>query len=278
MKRTLAGAIMSAGLVLGAELAMAADTGGHKIGVKPPLDPAVTLPQCRTDIAPVAGLSKIPAVARAVARGELRILAIGSSSTSGIGASSMAANYPSRLQRRLRLIYPGVRIVVVNRGIPGETAAGAAARMKFEARRSKPDLVLWQLGTNGALAKLEIERFRAIVQRTISWLRIEDIGVILIDPQFVPKFREHAHYARVVTMLWELARDERVMLVRRFAMMQSIARRTQLSAYLAADRFHLNDLGYRCMAAYAAQAVVHAAGGTATGPARPLPTKDAAAQ
>lgn len=272
MMRALVGAVMAAALTFTCAHGALADGVGGGPGVTPVVGPAATLPQCQTDIAPVAGFTLIAPVARAVARGELRILAIGSSSTSGVGASSLAANYPSRLQGRLRQIFPGVRIVVTNRGIPGETAAGAAARMKFEARRSKPDLVLWQLGTNGALAKLDLERFRDIVRRTIAWLKIEDIGVILIDPQFVPKFRDHEHYGRVVTMLWEVARDERVMLVRRFAAMQSIARKRQLSAYLAADRFHLNDLGYRCMANYATQAVVRAVGGT-----RPAATSAGAA-
>ena len=35
-----------------------------------------------------------------------------------------------------------------------------------------------------------------------------------------------------------------------------LAREHPGSSYLSSDRFHLNDLGYRCMAEYAARAIV----------------------
>src|SRR5215472_6387478 len=48
------------------------------------------------------------------------IVAIGSSSTSGAGASSPAASYPSRLALELRARFPGDSITVINRGVNGE--------------------------------------------------------------------------------------------------------------------------------------------------------------
>ena len=49
----------------------------------------------------------------------LTIVAMGSSSTLGVGASSPAFSYPSRLEQELRQQFPGVEIRVVNHGIGG---------------------------------------------------------------------------------------------------------------------------------------------------------------
>src|ERR1700675_2227598 len=59
--------------------------------------------------------------ARRLAGGEpLIIVAIGSSSTAGAGASSPDASYPSRLAVELKQRFPGHQITVLNRGINGE--------------------------------------------------------------------------------------------------------------------------------------------------------------
>jgi acyl-CoA thioesterase I len=56
---------------------------------------------------------------RLAAREPIKIIAIGSSSTAGAGASSPAASYPSRLAVELGTPYPDVPITVLNRGING---------------------------------------------------------------------------------------------------------------------------------------------------------------
>src|SRR5437660_1684605 len=53
----------------------------------------------------------------------IKIVAIGSSSTFGSGASSPAASYPSRLEAELKAQLPGLPITVLNKGIGGEEAA-----------------------------------------------------------------------------------------------------------------------------------------------------------
>lgn len=53
-------------------------------------------------------------------RDPITIVAIGSSSTAGAGASSPAANYPSRLAEELKQHFPNRSITVLNRGVNGE--------------------------------------------------------------------------------------------------------------------------------------------------------------
>jgi hypothetical protein len=58
----------------------------------------------------------------------LKIVAIGSSSTFGTGASSSAATYPSRLESELKAKLPGIPVTVLNKGIGGEEANQMVAR------------------------------------------------------------------------------------------------------------------------------------------------------
>src|SRR5262249_32956783 len=66
-----------------------------------------------------------------VARGRpLRIVAFGSSSTAGRGASSLSQSYPSRLEAVLRSLLPGQDVTVINSGVSGEDAEAMLARLQ----------------------------------------------------------------------------------------------------------------------------------------------------
>ena len=78
------------------------------------------------------------------------MLAIGSSSTVGVGASSPSATYVAKLETTLEGTFKGMDFDVIGRGLSGEVAQGAADRMKQEVEQTKPDLVVWQVGTNDA--------------------------------------------------------------------------------------------------------------------------------
>ena len=94
----------------------------------------------------------LPRTARRLAAAEpLTIVTIGSSSTAGAFASSPAASYPSRLAVELRERFPGRTIRVVNQGVNGEDAREMLARFQESVIAEKPDLVLWQVGTNALL-------------------------------------------------------------------------------------------------------------------------------
>src|SRR5258708_35757413 len=74
----------------------------------------------------------------------LKIVAIGSSSTEGAGASSPGSAHPARLEALLNARFAGVAIRVLNRGIGGEEEADMLARFDRAVIAEKPDLVLWQ--------------------------------------------------------------------------------------------------------------------------------------
>ena len=186
----------------------------------------------------------------------VKVLAVGSSSTSGVGATSAFATYPVRLENDLEVMFKGVDIDVISRGVPGEAGLGACTRMKREVAETKPDLVVWQVGTNDAMARADIDDLKINLAKTLQWLAKNHIDVVLIDPQFTARLANDDHYTKVVRAIEDVARQERVMLVHRFSAMAVLAKQKGEDTLLATDRFHLNDLGYRCMAEYAAGAIV----------------------
>src|SRR5262249_58617230 len=80
--------------------------------------------------------------------GTVRIVAIGSSSTTGLWMASRAATYPEVMRRELARLRPSAHIEVVNSGRIGETIGGSIARFERDVLGYGPDLVIWPLGTN----------------------------------------------------------------------------------------------------------------------------------
>jgi acyl-CoA thioesterase-1 len=187
------------------------------------------------------------------------VLAIGSSSTVGIGASSPASAYPVRLEGELEKLFPGMEIEVTNRGLSGEVAAGAAERMRNTVAEIEPDLVIWQVGTNDALARVDIDSFAQNLDETIKWIMSHRIDVVLVDPQYTASLARDDHYGQIVKAIHDVARKDRVPLVLRYEAMRYLSSQpTATGRYLARDQFHLNDLGYRCMAEHVARAITFA--------------------
>jgi acyl-CoA thioesterase I len=186
----------------------------------------------------------------------VRVLAIGSSSTAGVGASKPSATYVAKLETSLEATLAGLDFDVIGRGLSGEVAEGQSARMKREIEENRPDLVVWQVGTNDAIRHVDLESFRNCLRRTLAWLREQKVDVVLVDPQYGDVLTSDVYYEQVVTVISEVAREARVLLVDRFEAMKEIARERGDTFYLSSDNLHLNDTGHRCMAEQMARAIV----------------------
>ena len=212
-------------------------------------------PECRVPGSKLYTLASLRRVKRALReRRTIKVLAIGSSSTAGTAAASSAATYPARLEDELEKLVPNVNVDVVNRGISGEIAGDAADRLKETIAEVAPDLVVWQVGTNDALARVDPESFSASLDETITWLQSHKIDVVLVDPQYTASLAGDDAYGRIVQMIEDAARKNRVPLVRRFEATRYMAARKE-GTTLSREQFQLNDLGYRCMAEHVARAV-----------------------
>jgi lysophospholipase L1-like esterase len=223
-----------------------------------PSAPPLLSPDCRTKR--VAGeLFRRPlrSVRRAVSSKEhVKVLAIGSSSTVGVGASSPVATYVARLETSLEGAFKGLDFNVIGRGMSGEVAQGAADRMKKEVEETKPDLVVWQVGTNDALRHISLDSFKRCLKTALTWLAESKIDVVLVDPQYGEALVKDEYYLKVVAAVAEVAREQRVLLVDRFEAMREAQRERGDTFYLTSDNLHMNDRGHRCMAEQLARSIV----------------------
>jgi acyl-CoA thioesterase I len=200
--------------------------------------------------------------AKRLAAGEpLKIIAIGSSSTAGAGASSPAAAYPSRLQVELAQIFPRSPITVINRGVNGEEAREMLARFDAGVIAENPDLVIWQVGTNAVLRDHPLTPAGSLIHDGLDRLKASGADVVLIDPQFAPKVLAKVEVDEMVDLIATTAKLENVDLFRRFAVMRHWRQVVNMpyEVFLSADELHMNDWSYGCIAKLLAGAIADAA-------------------
>jgi acyl-CoA thioesterase-1 len=205
----------------------------------------------------------LPHVAARLSRHEpLTIVAFGSSSTEGIGASSPAHAYPARLQVDLAALVPaGERVTVINRGIGGEDVDDMMARLSRDVVAAKPDLVIWQTGTNDPLRKLPLDRFVALTRTGILRMRAAGIDVVLMEPQDCRMLRATPGAFAYLDAVRRIGAEMGVPVVRRYDMIHRwLADGTITEAQLmAADGLHMADAGYERLAAEVARDLMAAA-------------------
>jgi lysophospholipase L1-like esterase len=198
---------------------------------------------------------------RVAAGGPLTIVTLGSSSTAGAGASSPAASYPSRLAVELKTLFPDLAVTVINRGVNGEEAAEMLARFEQSGATDKPDVVLWQIGTNSVLRDRPLVHYEEFIQRGLARMKAVGADVVLIDPQFAPKVLAKPEAADMVSLIAAAATKRGVDLFPRFAIMRAWHEDEAIpfEGFLAPDQLHMNDWGYACLAKLVGTALAESA-------------------
>ncbi len=236
--------------------------------VKPAAVPPATaplrrlrLPACRRSSSPHLDRPLVHTMAR-LARGmPLTIVAIGSSSTAGAGATSPAANYPSRLAVELKERFPDNDITVLNRGVNGEETNNMMARFATGVIAEHPQLVLWQVGTNSVLRDHPLRPHAAALHDGIEELKASGADVVMIDPQYAPKVLAKSETPAMVEQIALTAKEENVDLFHRFAVMRDWyeVRHIPFDTFVSPDGLHMNDWGYGCWAKLLGAAIAEAA-------------------
>jgi acyl-CoA thioesterase I len=178
----------------------------------------------------------------------VKIVALGSSSTLGVGASTPAASYPRRLAEDLALRMPDQQITVLNRGINGDEARQTLARLDADVIAENPDLVLWQVGTNALLRNIPLEPNS--LREGITRMKRIGADIVLIDPQFAPRYISTTDAERMVSIISAVSAAAHVGIFHRFALMRRWheVERLPLNTFLSWDGLHMNDWGYACFA------------------------------
>ena len=200
--------------------------------------------------------------ARRLANGEpLTIVAIGSSSTTGVGASSPTMSYPSRLAVELKRRFPGREITVLNRGVNGQETHEMVARFATDVIAVHPDLVLWQVGTNSVLRDHPLRPHSVLLRDGIAQLKEAGTDVVLIDMQFVPRVIAKPETQGMEDQIALSAKEQSVDLFRRFALMRNWheVQHIPFETFVSPDELHMNDWSYACVARLLAAAIAEAA-------------------
>jgi lysophospholipase L1-like esterase len=223
----------------------AAIVAGHLVAALPAA-------ACPAPLPPAAERMSLSLTEAHVAQREpVRVLAIGSSSTEGIGASGPDRTYPHLLEQALRAAWRGTPVGVTNAGIGGETADQTLARLAEALKQPvKPDLVIWQVGTNDAITGGDEAAFRRRLEQGVALVRAAGSDLIILDQQYYPAIPDHARYERFVGLVAAVADGAEVPVFSRYALMKDWNRQDPnlLAGMLSSDQFHMGDQGYACLA------------------------------
>jgi acyl-CoA thioesterase-1 len=187
----------------------------------------------------------------------LTIVAMGSSSTQGVGASAPSFSYPSRLQEELRERFPAVEIRVRNRGIGGQDVGEELNRLDRDVVAEHPDLVIWQVGTNAVLRRDDLAADKELIRRGVSLMKDDGIDVVLMDLQYAQRVLARPAWGEMERVIGEIAHGSRIGLFRRFEIMQEWDHTQQLApaAMIGPDGLHMTDASYGCLASQLAEAL-----------------------
>lgn len=219
-----------------------------------PVMPAPFSRDCQIGTDPVATRSPLPNVAAALQkRKAIKILAIGASASAG--RRSTRGGHTGEARQILQQAIKGLDVVMINRGVSGELAANAAARIKTEVALSEPDMVLWQVGTNDALAYVPLDELETTVVDTVRWLKEHNVDVVLVGLQYVDRMEQDGNYTAARELMRKIAAKENVMIVRRPEAQRLLSQAAVSGGGLFPDEFERSEAGYVCLAEYLARAI-----------------------
>jgi acyl-CoA thioesterase I len=206
----------------------------------------------------------LPATTAALAEGRpITIVALGSSSTAGVGASSPAATYPAQLETTLRAAWPDGHVTVLNRGIGGQEVDNMLARLDHDVLAEHPVLVIWQAGSNAALRHMDPALFQSALSEGLDRIAATGADVIVMDSQIAPRIEAEPDSAAYGTILATQATSHHDSLFSRTALMKQW-RDAGADGMIGPDGLHQSDRGYTCLAAALGRSIVKAVAPTVT--------------
>ncbi|MGJ5134752.1 GDSL-type esterase/lipase family protein [Bradyrhizobium oligotrophicum] len=223
----------------------------------------------RVPCLPPKGVAKknfisLPHVANKLASGlPVVIVAFGSSSTQGFGASAPDYTYPNRLAAQLRRQYPMVDISVINAGVGGEDAPEMMKRLETSVIDRRPDLVIWQVGTNAVLRDLDPAETARLVEDGVAKIQAAASDVVLVDLQYSPRVNERSENAsRMNKLLGRIAELHHAGIFPRFEVMRDWHERQAIpiNEFVISDGLHMSDWGYACFAQLLGDDIIRSVG------------------
>lgn len=150
----------------------------------------------------------------------LKVVALGSSSTLGMGASGPRAAYPARLEAVLAQHFPGTRIQVINKGMARQSAQQMLARLDSDVLAEKPGLVVWETGTNEAVGGADLDEYVIALLNGVSKMGEAGIDVVLMDTQYSRSTARIINFQPYVDAIAQVAGMRDLIVFQRYAVMR----------------------------------------------------------
>lgn len=217
--------------------------------------------RCRLGAAEQAFLPVLPVAKKALQEtGALTIVALGSSTTEGAGATAREKSYPAILQSELRRRLPSVEVNVINKGAGGQSAYDMVLRMDADVVELKPSVVIWQTVVNDAIRDIGEEKVAKILRKGIRKAQAAGIDMIMMDLQWLPRDGRYPQYDDYRAVLARITKEYGVSVFPRYAMMKNWSRSKQFTSeeLVGMDGVHMVDATYRCLAIRLADGIVSA--------------------
>jgi hypothetical protein len=180
----------------------------------------------------------------------LTVVALGSSSTLGQGASSPQATWPARLEADLNRRMPGVAVTVHNRGKARDDAEQMLKRLESDVMS----------GTAEAMRHRDVEQFAAHLQDGIGRIEAGGADVVLVTPQYSRETARLISYHPYIEAMNSIGTRREVLLFPRFEVMRHWVEsgQMQLDNLTPAQAVGLTDRVYDCIARQIGRVMVRA--------------------
>lgn len=177
-------------------------------------------PACGAPAELLEAAAPLPATARAVQAGRLRLLVVGTASAFGPGTSAPSAAWPAQLEAWLLRRFPGLAVELRVRGGRGLATAEAAALIAAEMPGFRPHLVIWQTGTVEAVRGIELDLVTQTMDEAVARVLAAGADLVLMDQQFSRFLRANANIDPYRDQIRLVAAAHGVPVLRRYELMR----------------------------------------------------------
>jgi acyl-CoA thioesterase I len=200
------------------------------------------------------GASLVRTKARLRAGEILTVVALGSSSTTGFGTFGSGGAFPDVMKQELLRLRPSARIELINSGRIMDDLPANIARIDKDVLRYKPDLVVWQIGTNDVVWRGIADNAKEMLSDGVKSLKAANTDIVLLDLQYAPLVIASERHTRMEQIIADVAREQNVGQFPRFLLMKR-AIEAGVKGLVWWDGLHNSPEGYKCVGLALAQMI-----------------------
>ncbi len=258
LRRLAAIALLAVGVPLGTAAQLppvneTAPAAPQAEGAKPENSLPPISRDCQIGSAQIVSQTPLPNVERALRERQRIVIMVVGASPVALRNSASSGHYEV-VEKLLEETFKGLDVSIVHRGVSAELVRDASERIKNEVALISPDLVLWQVGTADAMARMPVDEFEQTLTETLVWLRGHGVDVALIGLHYIKALTKDPQYQEIRTVLKRVSGALGIMRISRYEAGETITRlRSEQGRPLTGTR--LTDAAYECSAEYLSRAI-----------------------